>query len=180
MIEDEDTAKTVQDAMSFPKKASPSMDFMMLERVIDIASVSAESSTRAAAALTSVKSEIESLRVEISSSRTSTRNKLSDLETRVGQLVTRVDSLVSLRTEELDNKRAERASANALESDRLETVRSVVTSIFTPQTMAIILTIVAAAFGIHFNQPAPIIVDSSQQSDTINRVDPKLEQRQDR
>lgn len=150
---DPDSLKTVEDALRTP--APRTVDEMMLERVITIASASAESSTRAAAALASVRSEVEAMRIEMGGNHAATRSKISDLESRMGQMVTSVNAMRDQRQEELDDRRQERESKAAEQSDRLAVLRTSLQAIFTPQTVFILLTIIGAAMGVSFNQPAP-------------------------
>ena len=140
MSEDEDTTSPPTIHMPPPSIAPTPVDIILLQKVIDIASSSAESGTAVAAAMASARAENENMRLEV-----------NGLTMKVSELSLNVNELVRLGQAELDHKRNIQDHQNKTRETHLEILKDTFSNVLTPQTVILLLTIIASAFGVSYN-----------------------------
>ena len=149
------------DAPPAPSLPPVTMDTLLFNKVIDIASATAESVTAAAAAQASVRSEIETMRVSMDSS-----------TLKLQELVSEVNHLKTQRQNEIDDKRLQAEQENKVKEGKLQIWKDLLGKAVTPQTVMIIIAIFAAAFGLRISMPTPIGTLSFMDSDATHAPAP--------
>lgn len=137
--------------------ATPGLDTVLLQKVIEIAAAAAEASTAAAASDAAMRSEVETLRVtthqELEALRQGQQASLDSLKFSVDQLSIQVAGLVGEMQERRKQRQTEIDDRRAQGAGRLKLWRTLMGRAVTPQSVLIIAAIFAAAAGIKLSIP---------------------------